>query len=112
MQSLPDENKSDMKFPESPSKCAKRGNKVENENPAKRAKLNLRNKRQGVEILSNRSTSGDANGSIDLAMVENETESGTVEEILVPDVGISDFLALSKDKGLSCIAIPLLNSLF
>jgi hypothetical protein len=106
MQSLSDENKSDTTLPESSSKCAKRGHQIEIENTAKRAKLDVEvheNKDQGMETVSNNSVVEEIDSSIDLVKLGNETESVTTEEILVPDVGISDFFALSKNKGLSRI---------
>jgi hypothetical protein len=106
MQSLSNETKSDTTLPELSSKCAKRGHQIENENTAKRAKLDLEdheNKGQRMETVSNKSLIEDSNGYIDLAKLGNETERAAAEEFLVPDVGISDFFALSENKGLSSI---------
>jgi hypothetical protein len=106
MQSPSDEDKSDTMLPELSSKAAKRRQQIENENTAKRAKLDLevhKNKGQLMEIVSNRSLAEDSDGHLDLVKLGNETANAAAEEILVPDVGISDFFALSKNKGLSSI---------
>ena len=104
MQSLSDENKSNTILSESPSTCAKRGHQIENANSSKRAKLDLEvheNEGQRMGAASDKPLSEDSEGHIDLVKGGNQTENAAAEEILVPDVGISDFFALSKDKGLS-----------
>jgi hypothetical protein len=110
-QSLSDENKSDTALSESSSKCAKRRNQIEMENPAKRFRLGLQvheNNEQEMEAVSSKFLSQDSDGHIDLVNPQNEATNGAVEEILVSDVGISDFFALSKNKGLLSIFHSLL----
>jgi hypothetical protein len=98
--------------PEPSLKCAKRGHQIENENNAKRAKTDLeahRNKEQRMEIPPNKSLVEDSDCHIDLAKLGHDTANAAAEEILVPDVGISDFFVLSKNKGLSSITHPLIR---
>src|SRR5271155_2279927 len=98
MQSLSDDNKSDTMLPGSTSTHAKRGHQIENENIAKRAKLDPvvhEIKRQQMEIVSSKSLDVDSDGKFDQVKPGNEGENAAAEEILVPDVGISDFFALS-----------------
>jgi len=113
MQSLSDEDKLDRMLSESSSKATKRGQQIENENTAKRAKLDLEvheNKGQPIETMSYRSLTEDSDGHLDLVKLRDETADAAAEEILVPDVGISDFFALSEDKGMSSIINPLFAS--
>src|SRR5438045_7241925 len=104
MQSLSDENKFVTKLSEPSPKGAKRGYQVENDDAAKRAKVDREvheKKGQQKETVSNKSFSENLDSNIDLAELGDENESGAAEEILVPDDGISDFFALSEHTGLS-----------
>ncbi len=106
MQSLSDENEFGTLLPEPSSKGAKRGHQIEREYAAKRTKVDQKvhkYKRQQVKTMPNKSLPEDTDSYIDLVKLGDETESAAVEDILVPDVGISDFCALSKHEGLSNI---------
>jgi hypothetical protein len=93
------ENGVDTILPDSSSISGKRGHQTENESSVKRAKLDLKvhqAKGERMEIVLKKLLTVDSQLGID-------SENATTEEILVPHVGISDFIALAKDKGLSNI---------
>jgi hypothetical protein len=102
MESQFHEERTDKRALQLSAKSAKRGSQTGNENPAKRAKIDLevdKNKGQRMEIVSNKSLAEGSNDNMDLIKLGDDTADTAAEEFLVSDVGISDFLVLSKNKG-------------
>jgi hypothetical protein len=112
MQSLSDGNQFDAFLPDaSLSKGAKRGHQIKKDESAKKAKVDpesYENRDQHMKNITDKVPTENSDGLFNFLKLRAETELAT-EDILVPDVGISDLFALSKHEGSSNISQPLIR---
>jgi hypothetical protein len=113
-ESLSDESELEMAFSSPLCKDGKRGHQIEKEDCAKRRKVDLQpSEKRGQQkgIAFNKESNNHSDSFLGLLKLRDKAES-KVEEIFVPNVGIFDFITLSKHEGLSKNSSSLLHPHF